>query len=203
MASSQVHQFSDKEKAAIEEAMKEAQSFQANNIKNAKASQDKLVLVSGAMKNLQSRALRLHKSHSWKGVFVAGPSETMATGVGAFVHEGTPWQGQLPMVVGSKGVVIYGHYDKALPQLGWLLAWDKPTHVDNGISKVYVEAGHLTKLMEMELAEIEKKLDESRSISRYWDSETGAAASAKIENAADNMALVGATFDQFFKASQS
>ena len=48
----------------------------------------------------------------------------------------------------------------------------------------------------MEMDEIEKKLDASHSVSRYWDSDTGAAAAAQMASYADNMVLVGATFDR-------
>uniref|UniRef100_A0A803L3Z1 Uncharacterized protein n=1 Tax=Chenopodium quinoa TaxID=63459 RepID=A0A803L3Z1_CHEQI len=125
------NELSNKERAIIEEAMKEAQSVLENNM----TSQDQLVLVTGVMKNSQSRALRLNKTYSWTGNFIAKPSETMSEGKAAFVHEGAAWQGNLPVVVGSKGVVIYGHYDRALPQLGWLLAWDKTAQVSGKLNK--------------------------------------------------------------------
>ena len=200
MASSQQplgsNQFSEKEKVAIDEAVKEAQSMLANNIKNAKASQDQQVaLVTGVMKNLQGRGLLLNKSHVWKGNFLTGPPEKIGES-GAFVHEGAAPQVGIPMAEGSKAVVIYAHYDKALPQLGWLLAWDKSVLLTNKFDKVYVEAGDLSRLSNMEMDEIEKKLDASHSVSRYWDSDTGAAAAAQMSSYANNMVLVGATFDR-------
>ena len=77
------HQLSNKEKSAIDAAVKEA----ANNIKNAKASQEQLVVVTGVMKNLQPRALSLAKSHEWTGHYLAEPPKSMEES-GAFVHEG-------------------------------------------------------------------------------------------------------------------
>ena len=138
------HQLSNKEKSAIDAAVKEA----ANNIKNAKASQEQLVVVTGVMKNLQPRALSLAKSHEWTGHYLAEPPKSMEES-GAFVHEGAASQGNLPVVVGSKAFVIYSPLDKSLPALGWLLAWNKPTQNSEGINQVYVEAGDLGRLLNM------------------------------------------------------
>ncbi|KMT14654.1 hypothetical protein BVRB_4g074220 [Beta vulgaris subsp. vulgaris] len=186
------HQLSNKEKAAIDAAVKEA----ANNIKNAKASQEQLVVVTGVMKNLQPRGLSLTKSHQWRGNYLVEPPKGMGES-GAFVHEGAPSQGNLPVViVGSKAFVIYSPLDDALPALGWLLAWNKPAQNSEGINQVYVEAGDLGRLLNMKDSEIEEKLDASHDVSRHWDSETGAAAAARIEGVnGGRMALVGSTFN--------
>lgn len=195
-------QLSEKEKTIYgEEAKKEAQTtLLANDKKKAKVSQDELVLVTGVMKNLQPCGIMLHKSHSWKGQFIAKPSDQTITehASGAFVHQGATWQGNLPVVVGSKGAMIYGHFDDRLPpKLGWLLAWDKPDNYYE-LNKVYVEAGPLVRLMKMDCSAIEQKLDASRSVSHCWDSETGAAAAAEIKDYGDKLTLLRANFDQSY-----
>ncbi|KNA06088.1 hypothetical protein SOVF_184320 [Spinacia oleracea] len=184
-----------------QESKKEAQQAHdlllANSKEKAKVSQDELVLVTGVMKNLQPCGIMLNKSHDWKGQFIAKPPDKTIGehASGAFVHQGAPWQGNLPVVVGSKGSMIYGHFDNHVPpKLGWLLAWDKPDN-PNELNKVYVEAGHLTKLMKMEWSEIERKLEASRSESHCWDGETGALAAADIKNYGDKLTLLRATFD--------
>ncbi|XP_021734282.1 jasmonate-induced protein homolog [Chenopodium quinoa] len=160
-------------------------------------SQDELVLVTGVIKNLQPCGIMLNKSHDWKGQFIAKPHDKTIGehASGGFVHQGVPWQGTLPVVVGSKGSMIYGHIDNhAPPKLGWLLAWDKPDN-PNELKRVYVEAGHLGRLMKMEWNEIEQKLDASRSTSHSWDSETGAVAAADIKDYGEKLTLLRASFD--------
>ncbi|KMS97965.1 hypothetical protein BVRB_4g096840 [Beta vulgaris subsp. vulgaris] len=202
-----VVEFNDKEKVAIAEAINEAQNQLASN--NAKASQEQLVLVAGTMKNVQVRPLMLSKTHDWEGHFVASPPERLpgagstsaGSTIGAFIHEGATSLGSgpivLPMVVGSKAAIVYDTFDKMYPGLGYLLAWYKPENHANGISKVYVEAGNSSRLRKMDWKEIEEKLDASGSRSRYWDSDTGAAAAAEIKNHGEKAALIGAMFDRF------
>ncbi|KMT14655.1 hypothetical protein BVRB_4g074230 [Beta vulgaris subsp. vulgaris] len=185
-------------KATINEQAKETQAaLQAKCKLNRKGSQDELVLstgelvlVTGVMKNLQRRGIMLQKSYDWKGQFISKPPDkTIGEHAdGAFVHQGAP------SIVGSKGAMIYGHFDHASPKLGWLLAWYRPDS-SNELNKVYVEAGNLVKLMGMEWSDIAQKLDASRSSSRYQDRETGATADADIKNYGDKLALLRASFD--------
>ncbi|KMT14649.1 hypothetical protein BVRB_4g074170 [Beta vulgaris subsp. vulgaris] len=189
-----VNQLSNKEKAAIDEAVKEA----AIDIKNAKASQNHLVMVAGVIKNLQSRRLFLNKQYIMKGKYVIPPPETLTSDIpGKFVQEGAPSQGQLPVVVGAKAAVIYSPLDKALPSLGWLLAWYKPAEGSEEKNKVYVEVGDLSKLLNMKESEIEQKLDASHDESHC----PGAA--ARIEDSKDDsrVAMLGASFFEFLPQS--
>ncbi|KMS97964.1 hypothetical protein BVRB_4g096830 [Beta vulgaris subsp. vulgaris] len=195
-----VVEFNDKEKVAIAEAINEAQNHLASN--NVKASQEQLVLVAGTMKNVQARTLKLSKTHNREGHFVANPPERLPgrSAIGVFIHEGATSQGSgpivLPVIVGSKAAIVYNTIDRMYPDLGYLLAWYKPENHANGISKVYVEAGHSSRLRNMDWKEIEEKLDASGSKSRYWDSDTGAAAAAEIKDHGEKAALVGAMFDR-------
>ncbi|XP_048498722.1 uncharacterized protein LOC104907727 [Beta vulgaris subsp. vulgaris] len=196
-----VVEFNEKEKVAIAEAINEAQNHLASN--NVKASQEQLVLVAGTMKNVQVRPLVLSKTHNREGHFVANPPERLhgQSAIGVFIHEGATSQGSgpivLPVIVGSKAAIVYSTFDKMYPGLGYLLAWYKPENHANGISKVYVEAGDPSKLRNMDWKEIEEKLDASGSKSRYWDSNTGAAAAAEIKDHGEKAALIGAMFDRF------
>ncbi|KAL2941335.1 Jasmonate-induced protein-like protein [Bienertia sinuspersici] len=201
MASVQVQakvQLSDKERLVIGEAVKEAQDFVA---KNKDANSMQLATVAGAMKNYEGRPVMLNKSQEWFGHFVVKPPETMGGhGSGSFVHTATSVPGGLgtpgPVVLGSKAAVVYCTYDKALPQLGYLLAWYKSENSNE--YKVYVEAGELSKLMKQDWNEIEQKLDASHSTSRCVDKETGATAVAEITIQGGNMAWLGACFNQLF-----
>ncbi|KAL2941365.1 Jasmonate-induced protein-like protein [Bienertia sinuspersici] len=151
-------QFSDKEKATIQKAVNEA--------RNIIPKETQLVNVAGVMTNAQSRVIVLSKTHDWKGRFMANPTNTIGGGGdGTFVHEGATSQGQLPVVVGSKGAVVY------------------------------VETGNPGKFEKMGWTEIEAKLDKSGNTSSYEDSETGATAAAEIKDFGDKAALIGATFD--------
>ncbi|KNA21725.1 hypothetical protein SOVF_040700 [Spinacia oleracea] len=198
MASVQQPQvFNDKQKAAIEKAMQDAQNVLSNN-DNAKADgQYQLVAVGGVMENDLHRPIRLMKTHSAKGQFVTNPSGTIGgEALGVFVHQGATSHGHLPLVVGSKCAIIYATFDKMAPALGYLLAWDKPDD-SNQVNKVYVEAGDPYKLEKMEWSEIEKKLDASTDKSRYYDNNaTFAAAVAEIKDNGNKRALVAATFYQ-------
>ncbi|KAL2941356.1 Bifunctional protein GlmU [Bienertia sinuspersici] len=85
-------QFGDKEKAAIQEAMKEAQNFVANN-DNAKARQEQVVITAGVMMNAQPRSLMQTQTHDWKGHYIINPpkiigGDTISDG---FVHEDVSW----------------------------------------------------------------------------------------------------------------
>lgn len=121
-------QLTDKEKAIISEVVKEAQTLLANN-NDAKVRQ--LATVAVAVKNSQGQPIMLDKTHQWFGHFVAKPPVSIGGhGSGAFVHRAPsfpniPGYGPGPAIVGCKASVIYGHYDKGVPQLGWLLAWYK------------------------------------------------------------------------------
>ncbi|KNA24335.1 hypothetical protein SOVF_016350 [Spinacia oleracea] len=188
-----VNQLSDKEKAAIGEAMKEAESL-AKNIKEKAvySSQDQEVLVTGVVQNVNySRDLELEKITSWTGKFMDLPPSKIArkNGIGTFVHKGTSSSDL--HVSNSKGAIIYSA--SAYPGLGWLLAWDK----SNKFNKVYVEAGTLTRIKEIPDYVILQKLDASDDMCRYWDTKTGASASAQINNYDDSMAMIAVSFDQF------
>ncbi|CAO2837431.1 unnamed protein product [Amaranthus hypochondriacus] len=185
------------EKSKVDQAVKKTQASISNDINNGKGNRE-LVLVTGVIKNQQKRGIMLMKSHDWKGQFIAKLTDNNKTifghASGGFVHQGAPTHGNIPIVVGSKGAMIYGHYDGTNLKLGWLLAWYKPDN-SNEPNKVYAEAGNLVKLMKMEWAEIEQKLDASRSVSRYSDGETGASAAAEIKDYGDKLALIRASFD--------
>nr|AJK93578.1 jasmonate-induced protein [Suaeda glauca] len=191
-----VAQFNDKEKAAIQKAINEARNFVANN-DNAKPTQEQLVKVTGVMTNAQSRTIMHDKTHEWKGHFIVKPPNTIGgkTTGDHFVHMGANWQGQLPVVVGSKAAVVYITMDKMHPGLGYLLAWDKPENSSNGTSKIYVEAGNSAKFVKMDWNEIEKKLDASCNTSFHFDPETGAMAGGEIKDS-DKNATIGAIFDR-------
>ncbi|KMT14651.1 hypothetical protein BVRB_4g074190 [Beta vulgaris subsp. vulgaris] len=192
-------QLSDKEKAAIEEAVKGVQaSIEKKKENNAKANQERqLVLVQGYVQNLQPRVVKLEKTHEWNGKFLVNPPERLGglgpNDSGTFEHEGATSQGNLPVLVGSKGAFIYGHFDFALPNLGWLVAWDKPDN-SNGPNKVYVDAGELSRLMRVDWSEIEKNLDASESYSRYFDSATNAIVAAEIKDTGDKLASLASSF---------
>uniref|UniRef100_A0A803MZ27 Uncharacterized protein n=1 Tax=Chenopodium quinoa TaxID=63459 RepID=A0A803MZ27_CHEQI len=109
-----------------------------------------------------------------------------------------PGYGPGPAIAGCKAAVIYGYYDKDVPQLGWLLAWYKSQN--SAEHKVYVEAGLLEVLQKREWGEIEEKLDASSSACRYYDSVTGAAAAAEIKDHGDKLAYLGACFNCFYSA---
>ncbi|KAL2941324.1 Jasmonate-induced protein-like protein [Bienertia sinuspersici] len=149
------------------------------------------------MTNAQSRVIWLSKTHDWKGHFTANPSETIGGEAdGTFVHEGATSQGQLPVVVGSKGAVVYTTIDRMFPGLEYLLAWYKPENPSIGITRVYVETGLPGKFVKMGWNVIEENLDKSGNTSSYKDDETGATAAAEIKDFGDKAALVGATFDR-------
>ncbi|XP_021843250.1 uncharacterized protein [Spinacia oleracea] len=184
-----VNQLSDEEKAAIGEAMKEAESL-AKNIKEKAvySSQDKEVLVTGVMKNFHRFDMELYKITSWTGKVMDPPPVLIRkNSIGTFVHKGTS---NLP-VSNSKGAIIYS-CNKKYPHLGWLLAWDK-SDLHN---KVYVEAGKLDRIKEIPDCVILQKLDASGNISRYWDNDTGASANAEIRNWDESIATLGVSLDQ-------
>ncbi|XP_021772231.1 uncharacterized protein LOC110736340 [Chenopodium quinoa] len=188
------------ERATISEAMKEAQTLLENN--NNDANEIQLATVAGVMKNSQNRPLMLNKTLDGFGVFVVAPPTNVGgnNGSGEFIHRAPTFPhipgggGHGPVIIGCKAALIYGTFDKALPQLGYLLAWFKAQSSDE--HKVYVETGDLSKLMEMEWSDVEQKLDASSNQSRYVDSETGAMAAAQINLLGDNLALLGASFDR-------
>ncbi|XP_021734283.1 uncharacterized protein LOC110701014 [Chenopodium quinoa] len=191
-------QLTVKEKATISEAIKEAQTLLENN--NNDADEIQLATVAGVIKNSQNRPLVLNKTLNGFGVFVVAPPTNV--GSGGFIHRAPTLPhipgggGPGPVIIGCKAALIYGTFDRALPQLGYLLAWFKAQSSDE--HKVYVESGNLSKLMEMEWSDIEQKLDASSNESRFVDSETGAIAAAEINLLGDNLALLGASFDQVF-----
>lgn len=199
-----VTQLTAEEKATISEAMKEAQTLLENNNNN-DADEIQLATVVGIMKNSQNRPIMLNKTLNGFGVFVVAPPTNVggSNGSGGFVHRAPTFPhipggggGHGPVIIGCKAALIYGTFDKALPQLGYLLAWFKAQSSDE--HKVYVEAGDLSKLMKMEWSDVEQKLDASSNESRYVDSETGAIAAAEIHLLGDNLALLGASFDRVF-----
>ncbi|XP_021843383.1 uncharacterized protein [Spinacia oleracea] len=189
------NQLSDKEKAAIEEAMKEAESSflaRKNNNKNSKGlSEDKSVYVTGILKNLYPEYIYLDSCGDyapWRGWFWDEPPNKIdVNGIGAFAFRAVK---DFPRSV-CKSKIVFS--SKSNPSLGWLLAWDKR----DKINQVYVEAGTLDRLKEMSDFAIENKLYQSGNISRYWDSDTGASAAAEIREHDDYTAFIVATFDQF------
>ncbi|CAO2837427.1 unnamed protein product [Amaranthus hypochondriacus] len=199
-AAQNVAQLTDEEKSTINEMMKVAQTLLNNsNIDN---TERQLATLSGGIKNCQDRPILLSKTLDGFGSFVSDPSESIGGfDNGGFVHRAPSFNiphlpggggGPGPVIIGCKAAVIYGTMDKALPQLGWLLAWFKPQNSNQ--NKVYVEAGLLEELMKKEWSEIDAKLNASGSVSRYVDSSTGAVAAAQIEDQPHNLALLGATF---------
>ncbi|XP_021843384.1 uncharacterized protein [Spinacia oleracea] len=190
-----VQQLSDKEKAAIGEAMKEAESLMLAKNMNAKAAsnQDVKVTVIGVMKNLCSTEIeRLGKEWSWDGIFQDPPPKKIeGNGIGSFAYTSKLGQYQ------CSGAFKYGSVSGTKPQLGWILAWEKGwTTFD--IGKVYVEAGTLDRINKLTESDIKKKLYESGTTSRYWDNDTGASVVAKItERTSPYGALVAVSFDQF------
>ena len=120
-------QLSDKEKAAIEEAVKGVQaSIEKKKEYNAKANQERqLVLVQGYVQNLQPRAVKLEKTHEWSGKFLVNPPERLGglgpNDSGTFEHEGATSQGNLPVLR-----VIFGvsDYNAVVWCLQSLIAYD-------------------------------------------------------------------------------
>ncbi|XP_021839605.2 uncharacterized protein [Spinacia oleracea] len=192
-----MNQLSDKEKAAIEEAMKEAElSFLTrkdnNNNNNNNSKADERVLVTGVVKNLFPKQIKFYGYSIWQGSFVDLPPQNInANGIGAFAYKAN--------VNKCNGDLIYCSLKESnTQQLGWLLAFNK---VDK-INKVYVEAGTLDRIEKIPFEVISEKVAASGNISRYWDSDTGASAAAEIRNFDDYMAFVGVTFDQYEGISQ-
>ncbi|KMT14650.1 hypothetical protein BVRB_4g074180 [Beta vulgaris subsp. vulgaris] len=182
-------QFSnDKEKAVINEMLEAAKLMEKNDDQISAQQQE----VKGYMKNKQARPVNLRKTYELEaGKFIKKPTQIISgdESQGSFWHVGVTG----PAAVGSKGAVIYGHYDNNLPQLGWLLAWYKAENPDE--RKVYVETGYLSRLINLEDNEVEQKLDASTNSSRYVDNDTGASAAGEmIPWDKTNQALVGAAF---------
>lgn len=161
-------------KATINEQAKEAQAaLQAKCKLNRKGSQDELVLstgelvlVTGVMKNLQRRGIMLQKSYDWKGQFISKPPDkTIGEHAdGAFVHQGAP------SIVGSKGAMIYGHFDHASPKLGWLLAWCRPDS-SNELNKAskYTHTRHSSLWIINRISWIGKVFDCFAGVCRSWE----------------------------------
>ncbi|XP_021742161.1 uncharacterized protein LOC110708354 [Chenopodium quinoa] len=188
--------FTDKEMTAINEVVKEAQTLLENK-NNGKVRQ--LATVAGTVMNFKGQQIMLNTTQEWFGHFIEKPPITIGGhGSGTFVHRAPsfpkiPGYGPGPAIAGCKAAVIYGYYDKDVPQLGWLLAWYKSQN--SAEHKVYVEAGLLEVLQKREWSEIEEKLDASGSACRYYDSVTGAAAAAEIKDHGYKLAYLGACFD--------
>ncbi|XP_021843253.2 uncharacterized protein [Spinacia oleracea] len=192
------NQLSDKEKTAIGEATKEAESFILAKNNHAKAAAaaaaatvsqgDKVVFVTGVLKNLFSKAMYQWKTYIWDGEseFMDRPPYQMnPSGIYMFVHMSLPQSH-------SKGAIIYDAPKGTDPALGWLFAWDK----SNEVNKVYVEAGAMSRIKRIQEREILEKLVASKNTSRYWDSDTGASAAAEIKKWDNSMSLLVVTFDQ-------
>ncbi|XP_021843385.2 uncharacterized protein [Spinacia oleracea] len=186
------NQLSDKEKTAIGEAMKEAESLILAKNKNAKATSnqdEQVVFVTGFMKNICSKDMYITKTSIFDGEreFMDPPAKRiLGYRAGMFVHMSLP-------LSHSKGAIIYDHAPNGSdPDLGWLLAWDK----SNDFNKVYVEAGTLDRINKIPDSVITQKLAVSGNISRFWDSETGASVAAEIKKWDSSMSLLVVTFDQ-------
>ncbi|XP_056683055.1 uncharacterized protein [Spinacia oleracea] len=159
---------------------------------NAASSQNVPVTVIGVIKNLNSTEIeRLGEEWSWMGLFEdLPPKKIEKNGIGSFKHTGGPGLYQ------CSGAFKYCSVLGPNPQLGWILAWEK--HRSTAIpGKVYVEAGTLDRINKLTVIYIRKKLYASGTISRYWDSDTGASVVAEI-SACTNPAggLVAISFDQ-------
>ncbi|KNA09235.1 hypothetical protein SOVF_155470 [Spinacia oleracea] len=189
-----VQQFSDKEKAAIGEAMKEAESLMlAKNKKAAAAaaasSQDHGFLVIGVMKNLYSTAIeRLGEEWNWMGSFEDSPPQKIEkNGIGSFAHNSKPEEEE------CSGAFKYCSDSSSKLKRGWILAWMKY----KGNNRVYVEAGTQHRINQLKESDIKYKLKVSGPTSRYWDSDTGASAIAEIKDWEVDGALIAVSFDQF------
>ncbi|KMS96308.1 hypothetical protein BVRB_000210 [Beta vulgaris subsp. vulgaris] len=202
MASAQqgrnIAQLNDKQKAKVAKAIIEAKKVLANKNQIANSSQDQLAKVAGIVHNDQSRPIMLLDTHDYLGKFAARPPQgILPLDNAAFVHEGVllPFDPTPPAV--SKAAIKYTHKasnENSDGELGWLLAWYKPLDAEKS-SKIYVEAGSFDKISKMGWPEIEEKLNASGNTSRYWDSDTPAAASARIEDEGNKIAFIGCDFE--------
>lgn len=160
------------------------------------------VYVGGTMLNSQEEVIRLYKTHNFAGTFKIKPSANInKTGPGEFLHEGDhfpippfPHNAQ-SMLYGSRGAIVYGNYvlegeaNNVGIVRGYLLAWSV---LDNK-HHVYVEAGPLEKIMNLDMTEVEQKLMNSGTTSYYWDRSTGTEAKAAI-TPQGNTAALGSAF---------
>lgn len=191
-----VAQLNNKQEAKVGEAIIEAKNVLANKNKIANGSQDQAAKVAGVLRNDQSREIVLLDTHNYElGKFLTPPPQSVLPHDNAsFVHEGV----HVPFVPtppsGSKAAIKYthkaGNEKSDGDQLGWLLSWYRPDDADES-SKIYAEAGSFDKISKMGWREIEDKLNASGNISRYWDNDTGAAVSAKIQDEGNKTASIG------------
>ncbi|XP_021843248.1 uncharacterized protein [Spinacia oleracea] len=185
------NQLSDKEKASIGEAMKEAKSLAKNMNTKAASNQDVLTTVIGVMKNLCSIEIeRLGEEWNWLGSFQDPPPQKIEkNGIGSFAHTSPPGQYR------CSGAFKYCSVSGSNPQLGWILAWEK-YRTSTIYGKVYVEAGSLDRINKLVKSDIQKKLAASGTTSRYWDSDTGASVVAEISDWEIPGGLIAVSFDQ-------
>ncbi|XP_021730492.1 jasmonate-induced protein homolog [Chenopodium quinoa] len=168
----------EKEKAAVDEVLREAKSYLVtNNINN-----DQITAMAvGTIRSAHSRQMRYYKSKNWTGNFMVRIPELINGGDRAVVvHKG------------SKGAVIYGLQPNATRPLGWLLPWSKPD-MPNQPNKVYAEGGPLERILNKDWNEVEQKLDMSGDYCHHWDKESGAMVTAGIQDDSEKVALVGST----------
>ncbi|XP_021725914.1 uncharacterized protein LOC110703575 isoform X2 [Chenopodium quinoa] len=103
----------EKEKAMMEEGMKDAKNYiMTNNISNNQIQAMAVVSIRSSF----GQRMRSYRNHSWIGNFMARLPDYINGGDGAvFVHKG------------SKGALLYGLERDATPlALGWILSWSKP-----------------------------------------------------------------------------